>query len=73
MDFYNLIKYKTNDEFEISLVKEGMSNYLAKLLNSSNTKKYINLNDGIHIDKNILDCLEINEVLMNELKDFIID
>ena len=67
-ELYNLIKYKTDNEFEVNLMQEGMSVYLAKLLNKEKYKKYINFNEeGLYIDKRIMDIFDENEILKYEL------
>lgn len=69
---YNLIKYRTDNEFEIKLLQEGISIYLAKVLNQDKYNKYVSFKDeGLHIEKNIIDIFEENEVLRYELELFI--
>lgn len=68
LDLYNLIKYNTVDNFEISLIKEGISSYLAKALNSEKYVKYINFDDGLKINKMILEVFEGSDILKNELE-----
>ena len=66
---YNKIKYKTTNEFEIELVKEGLSIYLAKELNTPENRKFIKItNKGISVEKQILDNIDANDVLLEELK-----
>ena len=66
-ELYNLIKYKTNDNFEIDLIKEGMSPYLAKALNNDICKEFIDIQDGLKIDSKIIRVFEDNEILASEL------
>ncbi len=65
---YNLIKYKTLDQFEMELIKEGLSAYLAKALNSEKYRKYIILREGLFIDKGILNVFFESDILKAELE-----
>lgn len=65
---YNLIKYKTLDPYEMELIKEGLSAYLAKALNSEKYRKYIILKEGLFIDKGILSVFLESDVLRTELE-----
>lgn len=68
---YNLIKYKTDDEREIELIKEGVSIYLARKLVEEKYSKYVQLGeDGIKIDKNIYETFEENDIIKSELAYF---
>lgn len=70
---YNLIKYKSNDLFEIELIKEGFSIYLARALNDVNYKKYIKFTDlGVIIDDEILKYFVDNKIIYEELKKFLL-
>ncbi|WP_428026187.1 DEAD/DEAH box helicase [Arcobacter sp.] len=68
IELYNLVKYKSNDSFEITLMKEGISPYLAKLLNEEVYRQYISIDENFKIDKKILDIFEGEELLELELK-----
>lgn len=71
---YNLIKYRTDNEFEIKLLQEGMSVYLAKTLNQEKYIKYIKFKEeGLYIEKTLIDIFKENEVLKYELQLFIVD
>ena len=68
-ELYNLIKYKTNNAFTIKLVKEGLSIYLANLLTQDKYKKFVTIDDvGVHISNSILSVFDENEILLSELK-----
>ena len=70
---YNLIKYKSNDLFEIELIKEGFSIYLARALNNVSYKKYIKFTDlGVIIDDEILKYFVDNKIIYEELKKFLL-
>lgn len=70
---YKLIKYKTDDEYEIKLIKEGMSPYLAKVLSKDEYKRYIQFNEDIlNIDKELLGVFKENRILKYELSMFIL-
>lgn len=67
-NLYNLIKYKSNDLFEIELIKEGFSIYLARALNNEVYKKYISFSDlGVTINSEILNCFTDNKIINEEL------
>lgn len=71
-NLYNLIKYRTNDLFEIELIKEGFSIYLARALNNENYKKYISFSDlGVSINNEILNDFVDNKIIYEELKRYI--
>ena len=71
-NLYNLIKYRTNDLFEIELIKEGFSIYLAGALNNENYKKYISFSDlGVSINNEILNDFVDNKIIYEELKRYI--
>lgn len=65
---YNLIKYHTNDPFEIDLIKEGISPYLSKVLNTPKYRKYISLEEGLSIAPEIITIFDDNKILLSELK-----
>lgn len=68
---YNLIKYHTDDEFKIALIKEGVSIYLVDLL-SNKYRKYISIEEsGLKIKKDILEVFNENEILKTELSYFL--
>lgn len=70
---YKLIKYNTDDEFEIKLIKEGMSPYLAKQLNKEEYKIYIKFKEYmLELDKKLLEVFNGDEVLKYELNTFIV-
>lgn len=70
---YKLIKYHTDDEFEIKLIREGMSSYLAKQLNKQEYRMYIKFKeDMLEIDKKLLEVFNGNDVLRYELSTFIV-
>lgn len=65
---YNLIKYKTDNEREIELIKEGVSIYLARKLVEEKYSKYVHLGeDGIKIDNSIYEVFEENDIIKSEL------
>ncbi len=67
-NLYNLIKYRSNDLFEIELIKEGFSIYLARILNNEIYKKYIHFSDlGVIIDSKILNFFTGNKIVYEEL------
>lgn len=69
---YNLIKYKSNDKFEIELIKEGISIYLARELNNPLYKKYIDFSElGVKINKEVLQEFQGNNILIDELNKYI--
>lgn len=71
-NLYNLIRYKSTDSFEIDLIKEGFSIYLARILNKEKYSKYIHFSDiGVSINKNILSEFNESDVLLEELKKFL--
>ena len=71
-NLYNLIRYKSSDDFEISLIKEGISIYLARTLNSEKYKKFVHISEvGASVDNNILSDFNESDVLLEELKKFI--
>lgn len=71
-ELYNLIKYKTDDKYEINLMQEGMSIYLAKKLNDEKYKSYIRFTEeGIEINKDIMKVFLENDILKYELSLFI--
>ncbi len=72
LELYKLLKYKTCNQFEIELIKEGVSIYLAKLLSQHKYKVFVNFSDfGVIINKNILEIFKENEILTQELKTLI--
>lgn len=69
---YNLIKYKSSKKFEIDLIKEGVSIYLARELNNEKYTEYINFSElGLVIDKKILGIFTGNKILFDELKKYV--
>lgn len=69
---YNLIKYKTDSEYEINLMQEGMSIYLAKKLNDEKYRKYISFTDeGLTINQELMGIFSENDILKYELSLFI--
>lgn len=69
---YNLIKYNSDDKFEIELIKEGLSIYLARELNNPLYKKYIFFSElGVKITKEILQVFKGNSILVDELNKYI--
>lgn len=69
---YSLIKYKTDDEYEISLMQEGMSIYLAKKLSDEKYKRYISFTDeGLEINQELMGVFIENDILKYELSLFI--
>lgn len=65
---YNIIKYKTDNEREIELIKEGVSIYLARKLVEEKYSKYVHLGeDGIKIDNSIYEVFEENDIIKSEL------
>lgn len=65
---YNLIKYKTDNEREIELIKEGVSIYLARKLVEEKYSKYVHLGeDGIKIDNSIYEVFAENDIIKSEL------
>lgn len=69
---YNLIKYKSDDKFEIELIKEGISIYLARELNNPLYVKYISFSElGVIISKEILHVFEGNNILSDELNKYV--
>lgn len=67
-ELYNTIKYRTNDLFEIELVKEGISIYLARELNTDNNRQFIHVTEkGISVNEKILQNFKGNDVLREEL------
>lgn len=71
-NLYKFIKYKTNDSFEIELIKEGFSIYLARTLNNNIYKKYILFSDlGVIINPEILDYFFDNKIIYEELKSYL--
>lgn len=72
-NLYNLIKYRSNDLFEIELIKEGFSIYLARSLNNEVYKKYINFTDlGIIINPEILNYFTDNKIVYEELLKYLL-
>lgn len=75
-NFYNKIKYGTDNEKIIFLMKHGLSYYLSKEL-INNFNKYLNINfsnETYFISKNIIEKMHeknVNEVLILELEQFI--
>lgn len=69
---YNLIKYKTDNKYEISLMQEGMSIYLAKKLSDEKYKRYISFTDeGLEINQELMRIFNENDILKYELSLFI--
>ena len=69
---YRLIKYKTDDDYEISLMQEGMSIYLAKKLNNEKYRRYMRFTDeGLEINQELIDVFLENDILKYELSLFI--
>ncbi len=67
-ELYNIIKYKTTDKFEIELIREGISVYLARELNKEKNKKFISITDrGVNINRDILKKFKGNDILKEEL------
>lgn len=51
-ELYNTIKYRTNNLFEIELVKEGISIYLARELNTDNNRQFVQVTEkGISVNE----------------------
>lgn len=72
-NLYNLIKYRSNDLFEIELIKEGFSIYLARALNDEIYKKYIKFSDlGVIINPEILNHFIDNKIVYEELKRYLL-
>lgn len=72
-NLYNLIKYRTNDLFEVELIKEGFSIYLARALNCNDYKKYITFSDlGVTINSEILNFFVDNKIVCEELKRYLL-
>lgn len=69
---YNLIKYKTDNEKEIALIKEGISVYLARKLMEMKYSKFVSITgDGIEINKDIINVFDENDIIKSELDFFI--
>lgn len=67
-ELYNTIKYRTNALFEIELVKEGISIYLARELNTDNNRQFVQITEkGISVNEEILQNFKGNDVLREEL------
>ena len=67
-----MIKYKSSKKFEIDLIKEGVSIYLARELNNEKYTEYINFSElGLVIDKKILGTFTGNKILFDELKKYV--
>lgn len=71
-ELYNTIKYRTNEFFEIELVKEGISIYLARELNTDNNRQFVQVTEkGISVnEKNFTElqkkwCSERRIVIIN--------
>lgn len=71
-NLYSLIKYKTDDAFEISLMQEGMSIYLAKKLGNEKYRRYLSFTEeGLEINQELMDVFLENDILKYELSLFI--
>jgi len=71
-DFYNRIKYGTDDKVMIKMLKEGFSIELAKTIKNDEYSNYINITENsIQVEKGIVEKMEdnnINEILIFEIK-----
>lgn len=65
---YKLIKYGTIDDYEISLIKEGLSPYLAHSLNNEKYRNFITIDEDLIIDEKIIEIFTENAMLLNELR-----
>lgn len=71
-NLYRLIKYKTDDDYEISLMQEGMSIYLAKKLSNQKYRRYISFTDeGLKINQELVEVFLENDILKYELSLFL--
>lgn len=72
--FYDRIKYGTSDTQMIKLLKEGFSIELAKVIKSGLYNEYINLENDLRVNSNIIQAMEENnenEILKFEVQYYI--
>jgi len=73
-NFYEKIKYGTDDQTLIMMLKDGFSMELAKKMKEDEYSKYINILDGhINVDYNIVEAMHLNnenEILIFEVQFF---
>ncbi len=68
--FYEKIKYGTDDEEMIKMLKEGFSIELAKAITSGDYSKYINMSDNLKVESSIIQKMRENnenEILIFEI------
>ncbi len=72
--FYDKIKYGTDDEEMIKMLKEGFSIELAKTIKSGNYSEYIDISDTLKVDNGIIQKMKDNnenEILIFEISYYI--
>jgi len=73
-NFYDKIKYGTDDKQMITMLKEGFSIELAKAIKNGNYSEYIEILDTLKVDNRIIQKMKENnenEILMFEIQYYI--